>query len=145
MAYLGDTGQGALFTMVGLSLQSRVKSIQLPEFTQEKIDATSLNSSGFMEYIAGDVVDPGEMTLELIFDPQDDVNALSLMGGCGEEAEVEFPRSPCRTGATTSATLMGTAFITNIAMPNLAVNELMMVTLTIAFDGGTGPTYTQES
>lgn len=146
MAFLGDTGQGALFTMVGLSLVSRVKSIQLPEFTQEKIDATSLNTSGFMQYIAGDVIDPGEMTLELIFDPEDDLTPLTVMGGCGEEVEVEFPKSPCRdtTIGVNAATLAGTAIITSVAFPNLAVNELMMVTLTVAFDGGTGPTYTPE-
>jgi len=144
MAYLGDTGQGALFTMAALSLQSRVKSIQLPEFAQEKIDATSLLTNGFMEYISGDVVDPGEITLELIFDPQDDFDALTRMGGCGEALEIEFPKSPCRTGATTAATLAGTGFVINMAMPNLAINELMIITLTIAFDGETGPTYVAE-
>ena len=142
MAYLGDTGQGATLTMVGLNLVSRVKTMQLPEFTTEKIDATGLGTTGFMQYVSGDVVDPGEISVELIFDPTDDITALQ--GGCGESVTITFPMSPCRTGSVSAATLIGTGFITNVQFPNLAINELMMVTLTIAFDGGTGPAYTEE-
>lgn len=143
--YLGDTGQGALFTMTGLNLVSRVKSIKLPEFVQEKLDATSLNTSGFMEYVAGDTIDPGEITLELIFDPLDDIGQ-PIMGGCGEEVEITFPRSPCRESgvSTNAAQMIGTGFVTNVDWPNLAINELMIATVTIAFDGGTGPAYIAE-
>ena len=144
MAYLGDTGQGATLVMTGLSLVSRVKSMQMPEWAMEKLDATGLGTSGFMEYVAGDVIDPGECTVELIFDPLDNID--SIMGDCGETCTIELPTSLCReTPSPNAATLAGTAIITNVQFPNLAINELMIVTLTIAFDGGTGPVWTNEN
>ncbi len=42
-----------------------------PDWSIEKIDASTLDNVGFMKYISGGLADPGELVMEMIFDPQD--------------------------------------------------------------------------
>ena len=141
--YLGRTGQGVAIVLPGGAV-GRMRSIQLPEWTMERVDATSIeNNNGFMNYVSGDLADPGQIVAEVIFDP---ALATPLMGGCGGTTTVTFPLTLCReTPNSTPATLSGTGFVTVLGFPNMAVNELMILTVTISFDGETGPAFTAES
>ena len=138
MAFIGDTGQG---TTVDLSITGAIgvcyRSIQLPTWVQEKIDASCLSTIGFMRYIPADVTDPGELTLEAIFDPTDDLPVFGQV----EDITITLPVG---TAGNTAATITGSGFITSDQLPSLALNELMMLTLTFAFDGDTGPLFTPE-
>jgi len=143
MAYLGDTGQGAVLKLSGSTI-AMIRSMTLPEWALEKIDASTLDSTGFMKYVPGDLADPGELVAELVFDPADDIPVL---GGCGEMLLLEWPINPCRDGTphNTPATLSGSAFVSNINYGNLALNELNTLTITFTFNGEVTPAYTTES
>tara|TARA_R110002051_G_scaffold24381_1_gene60574 strand:+ start:3429 stop:3860 length:432 start_codon:yes stop_codon:yes gene_type:complete len=143
MAYLGDTGQGATVKFIGNSI-AMVRTMTLPDWTVDKIDASILTDTGFMRYVPGDLADPGELQLELVFDPAIDLLELA---GCGETILIEWPINPCRSNTpnTIPATLTGTGFVSTISYGNLALNELNTMTLTFTYDGGVGPAFTVES
>ena len=105
----------------------------------EKIDASCLETVGFMRYIPGDLTDPGELQVEAIFDAEVGVP----VNGVVETITVTFPISNPDNAA--AATLSGTGFIMVTTLPNMAINELMVLGLTIAFDGYTGPVFTAEA
>lgn len=137
---MADTGLGATLTLATTGAVGAVRSMTLPEFTREKIDTTELATEDFMTYIPGDLDAPGEITAEIIFDAEnDDIVA----GGVPETMTITFPIT--NSTNTTNATLTGTGFVTGWKMPDLAVNELQVATLTIAFDGLTGPAFTAEA
>ena len=143
MAYLGDTGQGAVVKFIGNTI-AMVRSMTLPDWVVDKIDASTLSSTGFMKYVPGDLADPGELQIELVFDPTEDLLALA---GCGETILVEWPINPCRdlTPNLQNATLSGTGYVSTISYGNLALNELNTMTITFTYDGGTGPVFTPET
>jgi len=108
--------------------------------TQDKIDASCLDTTGFMKYIPGDLTDPGECTLEIIFDPTFDFDAIV---GVVDTLTITFAIGDPTN--TTNATLIGTGFITSYGLPDLSTNNLAVVNVTFAFDGETGPAFTVES
>jgi hypothetical protein len=140
MPYQGMTGQGTTAVLTTNAITGCVRSLTLPELTQDKIDASCLDTTGFMKYIPGDLTDPGECQLEIIFDPTFDFDAivgvldtLTITFGIGDPTN------------TINATLIGTGFITNYSLPDLSTNNLAVVNVTFAFDGDTGPAFTVES
>ncbi len=143
------TGQGATAVLSAAGIVGCVRSITLPELSQEKIDASCLATIGFMKYIPGDLTDPGECQLELIFDGTYDftlggaasdpdgivgnIDTLTVTFGVGHET------------STSGATLVGTGFITNYSLPDLSTGSLAVVNVTFAFDGDTGPAFSVEA
>ena len=139
MAYVGDTGQGATLTLGTTGAVGCIRSMQLPEWAMEKVDASCLDTTGFMRYIPGDLTDPGDIVAEAVFDATLEIPP----GGIVETVTVQFPIGDPLNAVP--ATLVGTAFISSRGLPNMAINELMVLGLTISFDGDTGPSYTIES
>lgn len=140
MPYQGMTGQGTTAVLTTNAITGCVRSLTLPELTQDKIDASCLDTTGFMKYIPGDLTDPGECTLEIIFDPTFDFDAIV---GVIDTLTITFGLGTSTN--TTNATLIGTGFITNYGLPDLSTNNLAVVNVTFAFDGATGPAFTVES
>lgn len=139
MAYVGDTGQGAAVTLDTTGAVGCARSIQLPEWVMEKVDATCLETTDFMRYVPADLSDPGEAVIEAIFAATNDVPKPGTI----EDITITFPiGDPTNTVA---ATLTGSGFISTTAMPNMATSELMVLTITFAFDGDTGPAYSVEA
>ena len=139
MPYIGNTGQGATITLGTTGAVGCVRSMQLPEWVVEKIEANCLETVGFGRYTSGDLVDPGDATFETVFDA---VVAIPTPGTV-ETITVTFPIGD--SANTTAAVYTGTGFLTTSGAPNLATNELMVLSLVFAFDGDTGPTFTPES
>lgn len=141
MAYVGDTGQGATISFSTTSDVGCVRSMDLPDWTMEKVDATCLDTTDFGRFVAGDLTDPGEITLTAVFDA---TNAIPA-DGVVETVTVTFPIGT--SGNTTNATLVGSGFISRRKLPTLETNQLMELELTFAFDGDTltPPTYTAEA
>lgn len=139
MAYVGMTGQGATAVLTTTGAVGCVRSINLPEWVQEKIDASCLDTTGFMRYIPGDLTDPGEVQMTVVFDPTIDIPTP----GDVDTLTVTFPIGT--DGNTTAAVLTGSGFLTNVSQPSMEINGLLEMNLTFAFDGDTGPTYTVES
>ena len=147
MAYIGMTGQGTTAVLTTNGITGCVRSIALPDFVIEKIDASCLDTTGFMKYISGDLTDPGECQLEIIFDPTFDFGADLDTGtgimGTQDTLTITFIKQ--NTGSAAAAVLAGTGFVTNYSLPDLSTNELAVASVTFAFDGDTGPAWTAEA
>jgi len=139
MAYVGDTGQGGTLTLETTGAVGCIRNMQLPEWVMEKIEANCLETVGFGRYVPGDLTDPGDIVAEAVFD----ASLVIPTGGVVETVTVQLPIGD--PANTVNATLAGTAFISSSQLPNMATNELMVLGLTISFDGDTGPTYTPEA
>lgn len=140
MTYAGMTGQGTTAVLTTNAITGCVRSLTLPELTQDKIDASCLDTTGFMRYISGDLTDPGEVQMEIIFDPTFDFDGII---GVSDTLTITFALGTSTN--TTQATLIGTGFITNYSLPDLSTNNLAVCNVTFAFDGVTGPAFTPES
>lgn len=140
MSCKGDTGQGATLGLSVTEAVGRIRSMQLPEWAMEKIDMSALDSVDWRCYTPGDITDPGDLTAEAIFDTE----LTPPTPGTIEDATVTFPLQ-IDTNAI-PATLIGSGFITNTGLPNMAIGELMVQSITFAYDGNvTPPTYTPEA
>lgn len=139
--FVGMTGQGATATLSVTGDLGCVKSIQLPEWSQEKIDASCLNTTGFKKYIPGDLNEPGEVTFTVVYNPANGVPAPGLADNAGvltaETLTITIP-DPTDSSAV-SATLAGSGFISSTQMPNMEINGLLEMTITFCFDGGSVP------
>lgn len=140
MTYAGMTGQGTTAVLTTNAITGCVRSLTLPEFTQDKIDASCLDTTGFMRYISGDLTDPGEVQMEIIFDPTFDFDGII---GVSDTLTITFALGT--STSSTQATLIGTGFITNYSLPDMSTNTLAVANVTFAFDGSTGPAFTPES
>ena len=139
MAYVGDTGQGATLVLATTGTVGCVRSAQLPDWAMEKVDASCLETTEFMRYIPSDLTDPGDIVMEVVFD----ATIAIPTPGTVEDITVTFPIGDPTN--TVPATLTGSGFISNTGMPNMAIGELMMLTITFSFDGDTGPAYSVEA
>lgn len=140
MACKGDTGQGATLTLSVTGAVGRIRTMQLPTWAMEKIDMTALDSVDWMCSTPGDITDPGELTAEVIFDSEIAVPAPGTI----EDATVDFPIQIDTN--VSAATLVGSGFLTETQLPNMATNELMVMNITFAYDGnGTVPAFTPEA
>ena len=141
MAYKGMTGQGATAVLGTTGAVGCVRSIQLPEWTQEKIDSSCLDTTGFKTYIPGDLTDPGQVQLVAVFDPSIAIPSCGVV----ETLTITFPIGD--PANSTNATLVGTGFIMSVQNPNMQIDNLLELTITFCYDGDSAspPTYTPES
>lgn len=148
MAYVGMTGQGTTAVLTNAAIVGCVRSIALPSLSQEKIDASCLDTTGFTRYIPGDLTEVGECQLTLIFDPTYDwasfgaSNDRPLVGEI-DTLTITFPIQ--NAGNAVNAVFAGSGFVMSYDLPDLSLNTLAEVTLNFCFDGDTGPTWTPES
>lgn len=149
MTYQGMTGQGTTAVLTSGAIVGCVRSLTLPELTQDKIDASCLATEGFMKYIPGDLSDPGECQMEIIFDPTFDFTSGGTStdpdGIIGNVDTLTITFALGTPTNTVNAVLTGTGFITNYSLPDLSTNNLAVVNVTFAFDGDTGPAFTAEA
>lgn len=137
--YVGDTGQGATVVFETTGLVGCPRSLQLPEWVMEAIEATCLADTGFTKKIPGDITDAGESAIVAVFD----ASLVLPVNGVVETFTITFPIG--NPSNTVAATLAGTGFLSTVGLPNMATNELMELNLTFTFDGDTGPAFTIES
>ncbi len=122
----GSTGQGSSVTLG--SAIGCVRSVTLPTFSMDSIDASCLEDTGFMKKIAADLTDAGEVQIVAAYEGE-----ISTPDGTQITCTVTFPD----TGS-----LSGTGFISSVDHGSLETGGLMETTTTFTFDGDTGPTYT---
>jgi hypothetical protein len=123
----GTSGFVAHYHTIGGSEQAR-----------KKIITSHLGTTNYDTHIPGDLVDPGEVNCQFEYDP--DANPPIL--AAPESITITFP---IPAGRTHGATLAGTGFIMKRKSAELKNGELMVGTFTVAWDGGTGPTFTASS
>lgn len=123
----GTQGFTGCYTKIGASEQSR-----------GKLDVSCLSTTGMKESIPDDLVDPGEVQCDVIFDAENDLPEFTA----AETVTITFPKS---SPGATAANLAGTAFVTKVGTPEMVNGQVMKASFTIAWDGATGPTFTPES
>ena len=126
----GQTGQGTTVAFTTAGAIGCVRSISLPEFSMEVIDAACLGDTGFAKKIAGDLVDAGEVQITAVFEENGDIY---VPDGVVDTITITLP-----DGGVFSAT----GYITSNQLPNAEINTLMEQSITFTPDGVTGPTFT---
>lgn len=126
-------GIGATVTWSGgtaTGFSGKILSIEPPDWEVTLMDTTYLGTSGsFKTNVAASLADPGQVVITAQFDTATTIPALGETG----TLLVTFAGASTYTG---SATLIG------VTPPSPAVDELMTITITFAYDGETGPTET---
>ena len=137
---MADTGNGATLTLSATGSVGSVRSLNLGEHTLPAIDSSHLGTTNYISSIPGDLVDPGEVQIEAIFAQGTAIPDL----GAVETITVTFPI--VTSGNSSNAVYTGSGFLTNMSLPEIVNNELMMMSLTFKLDGvGTEPTFTAEA
>lgn len=126
---LGTSGVSFPFTKIGEW-----------QATRDKLDASSLATTAFKEYIPGDLAEPGEVEVEGWFEGKDDLGSINAVA---ETITITYPKTDSSSAA--GGNLAGTGFVTMVNLPELVNGSLMVAKFKVAFDGDTGPAYTKES
>lgn len=143
MALVGDTGNGATFTLTTQTAVAslKVQKISIGELSLDMLDVSHLGTSTIQERVASDLQKPGDIVLDVIWSGY--ATAVTISGAV-DTATVTFPVVGTQT-TTTGATYVGSGYITKIKLPELANGVVQVGQLTFSPDGDTGPTYTRGS
>lgn len=130
-----NTGSGASLSFSG-SIGS-VVSISGPEQEVDDIEVSHLGTTGFKEYIPGELKEGGEVEVELLFIGEAlpalrSINTLTLT----------YPALP---SGGTGATLTGTAYVKAVSYPEMSSGDILQASVTFKFDGDTDPVFTAAS
>lgn len=137
---MANTGNGATLTFSTTSIVFDIVDIDLGTLSVEKLETSLLSDTGFKKYIFADLQEPPEVTFTVRFKATAD---LPTLGGAAETATVTFSKDVAASAA--AANWAGTGAFINIDLPTLANNTVSDGTITFAFDGTTGPTFTKEA
>lgn len=137
------TGHGATIAFGTSSFTASFLSIGSFEQTREALDNSHLGTTNYRSKTPGDLVEPGEFTLELFFNPEDHGTSDDLppITAAAETVTITLPIS--NSGNTTNAAFAGSAFVTSWGSPEMVTDSLMQSTVTVQW--ATGPTYTEEA
>ena len=139
MAVDGYHAQGTTVSMTLTGAIGCVRSVSLPEFSLEAIDASCLNDAagGFMKKLSGGLIDAGEVQVTFV-----SVGAPTVPDGAQDTLTITVPAASASSSNGTQAgyTIAGTGFVSSSSGGSLEINGLMENSITFVFDGETGPT-----
>ena len=140
MSQLGGPGQGGVLALTLDSVISRVRSIQLPEWSTEPVDFTGLSDLDWFRFVGATLKDGGLLVAECYMDTEIQRPTIRAV----QTATYTFPFQNAVNDI--GATLIGSGFVTGVSYPNAAVGEPQMETISFKFDGiSVLPAYTVES
>lgn len=131
-----STGHAATFTFGTNSYALALTSITPPPWEIPVLDKSTLATTAFREKIPGDLVEPGQVTLEFLFKRDNYITP----GGATETLTLTWANE-----GTTAANLAGTGFVVSFTPGALVTDELQAGTAVVQYDGATGPTFTAEA
>ncbi len=134
----GITGLGATMVLSQTGAVGIIQSIQLPNWVSQKVDFSGIQNTEFMTYNPGVITDPGDVVASVFFDPRLEIKS----NGVVEDCTVTLPK--LNAAASAGGIIAGSGFMIGKQMPNLAINEAALMSVTFSYDGKTGPTYTKE-
>jgi len=143
MALVGDTGNGATFSLTTQTAATSLKvdQIQIGEITLDMLDVSTLSTSDFQEMIASDLKATPELTIS--YNHSASATAVTVTG-LVDTATITFPVLSSQT-TTTGATFTGTGVVTSFKLPDLQNGQVQKGQIKFKFDGDSGPTYTRGS
>ena len=130
----GLTGQGTTVALTNGGSVACIRSLTLPTWSMDTIDASCLADTGFMRKIAADLVDGGSVEVVAVFEATDEPFTPD---GTQDTITITLP-----SAGTTGGILAGTGFISDCTLPSVEIGGLLVQSFTFTFDGETGPTYT---
>lgn len=147
---MADTGNGAKLTLTAGAWTTTtvldIVSISPGSESVESLDVTTLASTGYKEYIPGDLKESPEITAEILFDSK-----IGLPeAGTTHVVTITWPDQDIAT-ATTGATLVGKGFVMSTEYPELVSDTVQRSNITIKLSDGivstntTAITFTKES
>lgn len=135
-----DTGQLATLTFAtGITAALKFRFIDPAEEAVGKIECSDLSTTGDRKYIAEDLSEPPELSTEFLWDTFDTPPVK------GQNLGLVTVTYPLRPGETTPATRAGSAYVSAVKHPRLALGELQVGMLKIQFDGVTPLIYTKST
>lgn len=143
MALVGDTGNGATFTLTTQTAAASLKidQIQIGEITLDMLDVSTLSTTDFQEMIASDLKVTPELTISYVASAG--ATAVTVTG-LVDTATITFPVLGSQT-TTTGATFAGSGVVTSWKLPDLQNGQVQKGQIKFKFDGDSGPTYTRGS
>jgi hypothetical protein len=151
---MGQIGHGTTVSFEKSSFSATLRSLTGPSISITPVDASHMGSTyRTMQFVPG-MMDPGEVTMELIFDPDElsssghepfsekymtsgwDIDAAS------EEVEALTITWPVPAGDSSGATWVADGFISGFE-PTAPIDDLMTATVTFKISGDI--TYTAAS
>lgn len=126
-----DTGQlaTAVFDLVGGgSFDARFTMIGELQRAIDKLDASALDTEDEKEYVAGDLIEPGEIECELFFDGLQSIPEPKVKA----DLTVTYPLGE---GQVTAASWTASGFFMTKTLPSAQLNTLMKAKVKFAFDG----------
>lgn len=130
----GLTGQGTTVALTTGGAVACVRSLTLPTWTMEAIDASCLSDTGYMKKIAADLVDGGSVQVTAVFNVDD---VPFTPDGVTDTLTITLP-----VDTLTGGILTGTGFVSEATLPSVEIGGLLEQSFTFTFDGTTGPTFT---
>lgn len=122
-----DIGTGASVTFGTSGFTANITNISWSGIERASIQTTHLGTTTAHTFTPGDLFNPGELSLEIQFDPDD----YPPIDAAAETVTVTFPLS---TGGSSAATWAATGFSTGFEL-GVPLEELMTGTLTVKFSG----------
>ncbi len=122
-----DLGTGAAIVFAASSFSANITGININGISRGSVDTTHLGTATARTFIPTDLIDAGELELEI----QHDVNKYPPIKGAPETITVTHPLS---TGGTTAGSYSFSGFATNYDA-NIPLEELQTGTLTIKITG----------
>jgi len=127
MPKTGNSGTVAFTTSLLVLAWTKISEYQQ---TRGKQPTDHLGTTGFKTYMVDDHEEPGEIELEAYFDPTVD---LADIADEAEEVTITYPlEDPLGEAA---ATLIGTAFLIAVGLPELVNGTVSKQKVKLAFDG----------
>jgi hypothetical protein len=137
---LADTGQSTTLTFAtGITATLKIRYIDPSEESLGQIDCSDVSTTGAKKTIPEDLTEPVEYSMEYLFDTFDTPPVPGMNLGLVTHTY------PLRPGETTPATRAGTAYVSAVKHPRMALNELQVGMLKIRFDNSTALTYTKST
>ena len=134
---LGYTGQGTVVALTTGGAVACIRSLTLPTWSMDAIDASCLSDTGFMKKIAADLVDAGTVQCTVVFQEGD---VPFQPDGVQDTITITLPQYD-DGGTPTTGVLTGTGFVSEATLPSMEIGGLLEQSFTFTFDGETGPTY----
>jgi hypothetical protein len=132
-----DTGHGTTITFGTSSRSLNILLVDPGERSRPAIDITHLGSTN-PAYMAGDLEEPGEISLTFQFDPAGTAGWYAT-STTAETVTITWPVAP---GGTTAATYAGSGLVTRVKFPPLQTNQVQTGEMTVKWSGGTAPVFT---
>ena len=123
-----DVGTGATLAAGTSGFTANIQDISWGGIEREAIPTSHLLTVGGKTYIVGDLYDPGDLTVEIQYDPND-------RPPFDQAAETWTLTYPIPEGGSTGASHAGTGFIKNWTPGQLNIEGLMVSTFVIQFSG----------